>query len=282
VLLPLASALALTRVLWQSVPLLRTEHPRKLAFACSFNFSKILLVDVYEGSVCAWTRRSEPLLQPAVPNGLAEAVGLDAPRRQQAEGLVQWFEEYIRRLEAGIYVVEPLRPERSPLTKGISLFPAVGGEVARAVVHGVEVVGTCVFMPEHPQGWAYSIALQLKGSPSERGFDSCQLHARHWVIKDEDREPEHVHGEGVIGLYPILVDGGWLLNRHSDPSGQYPGPRQRRVEGPFRYQSCAGRIARGSFGGEITFVPGTISKPTGPPFEVAIAPLELCVPDYLY
>ncbi|CAK0796695.1 unnamed protein product, partial [Prorocentrum cordatum] len=116
-------------------------------------------------------------------------------------------------------------------------------------------------------------------------FETCQLSERHWEIQEEGREPDHVRGEGVIGLYPILADGGWILNRESDPYGQY-GPRRKSglQDGAFCYQSCSGRTAsmRGTFGGEVTFVPGTRRRPTGEPFQARVQPFRLHVPEYMY
>merc|ERR1712060_351669 len=171
-----------------------------------------------------------------------------------------------------------LRPE-TDLSIGICLLPKTEPELTRCVTQGVEITASCVYMPEHPQGWTYRIAFNLVGDAASRGFETCQLHLRHWEIAAEGQEPEHVRGEGVIGLFPILVDGGWMLNRESDPHGQY-GSRGRQ-EGAFSYQSCSGRNAgmRGSFGGDVTFVPGTIRKPTGKPFQAIVAPFRLCVPD---
>merc|ERR1712216_563008 len=94
-------------------------------------------------------------------------------------------------------------------------------------------------------------------------------------------------GEGVIGLFPILTEGGWVLNSESDPHGQYQSDPHlqvtTRVPGVFRYQSASGRMAsmRGSFGGVITFVPGTIKQPTGPPFDVTVKKFGLRIPKYI-
>lgn len=45
-----------------------------------------------------------------------------------------------------------------------------------------------IYMPEHSQGWAYSIRMRLLSPEeegyklaSERGFETCQLTDRHWV-----------------------------------------------------------------------------------------------------
>lgn len=279
VLLPLHGALALTRILQQSLMALRRDHPTKLAFASSFNFSKVLMVDVCDGMVYAWTRRL-PLLESSVPV-LESADGVCAG----STGALRWMEEYTRRLEEGIYKMAPLKPERSPTTQGISLFPSLGPDLSRGVSRGVEVMGCCVYMPEHPQGWAYSISLRLTGTAEERGFATCQLKSRHWQIQEEGREAEHVHGEGVIGFFPILTNDGWILNCESDPHGQYISkPSDCHMPAPFCYQSCAGRLAsmRGHFTGELLFVPGTIRHPTAAPFQARLPPFRLQIPEYIY
>ncbi|CAK0796694.1 unnamed protein product, partial [Prorocentrum cordatum] len=55
-------------------------------------------------------------------------------------------------------------------------------------------------------------------------------------------------------------------------------------DGAFCYQSCSGRTAsmRGTFGGEVTFVPGTRRRPTGEPFQARVQPFRLHVPEYMY
>ena len=64
-----------------------------------------------------------------------------------------------------------------------------------------------------------------------------RLVSRHWEIYEDGREEaERVDGDGVIGLFPILVDGGWLRNQESDPHGQYRD--HGKADGFFRYQSC--------------------------------------------
>lgn len=345
VLLPLEVALSLTQTLNAQVQVIRDEHPTKLAFACSPEFTKILLVDVRDGTVYVWTKRMHPAVVRAVPpggkplaagaaheglkvwlsglrakpelNGRQGVLGAfdEGKGRWQvlmddgsntnllkqenlfpagddgqgaegsaADGLLRWFEEYIRRLEEGVYVRQPLRPESPEQSRGLCLFPATGTELSRCVTRGVEVTASCVYMPEHQQqGWGYTIAFRLLGSKEERGFETCQLRTRTWIIQEDGRqEPEQITGEGVIGLFPILQDGGWICNRESDPHSQYDS--EGFQEGEFRYQSCTGRFAgmRGSFGGSLSFVPGTIKRPTGRSFDVRLEPFRLYVPEYIF
>ena len=54
--------------------------------------------------------------------------------------------------------------------------------------------------------------MQLVGTTEERGYETCQLYLRHWVITGGP-QTQHVNGEGVIGLFPILTEDGWLVNQ---------------------------------------------------------------------
>jgi uncharacterized protein affecting Mg2+/Co2+ transport len=84
-----------------------------------------------------------------------------------------------------------------------------------------------------------------------------------------------VLGDGVIGLFPVLREGGY----RSDEQGRVG----EWCEGCFAYQSCSGAMGPGgSFGGELTFVPGTMASPTGPPFEVRVAPFALDLPPFVF
>jgi len=102
----------------------------------------------------------------------------------------------------------------------------------------------------------YSIRIRLLSSteegymsPAERGFDYCQLATRHWRIHNDDTgEVDRVDGDGVIGMYPILVEGGYWENRN-------------RFRGTFAYQSCTSAFMKlGSFRGHLTFVPVTLTS----------------------
>lgn len=163
-----------------------------------------------------------------------------------------------------------------------------------AVTRGVECRASVLYMTFSEQ-WTYSIRVRLL-EPGEagyldaaaRGFETCQLKGRHWAI---DGPPgagptEHVRGEGVVGSFPLLREGGsWDHKQVSssthprsllrDPGGWRPGP--------FVYQSCSGRMAPGgSFGGELIFVPGSLLEPTGAPFEAAVARFALDLPDFFF
>lgn len=200
-----------------------------------------------------------------------------------SDSLLRWFREYVQRVQDSMYKIMELKSEEGPASEGIRLFPCSQPQLSCCVTHGVECTGSPIYMAEHPQGWTYSISFRLVGTAAERGYETCQLHHRIWKIAEDGREPEQINGDGVIGLFPILADGGWIVNDESDPHGQYSGQRGLRP-GAFRYQSCSGRSAsmKGSFEGELQFFPGTKREPTGAPFMVRLAPFRLEVPDFIF
>lgn len=273
-LLPLHAALRLTLFMQERIP--QMHNTKKLIFAASFDCTKMITVDTGSGQVAILAphpRARGYCFERAAPGNA------DSPHSQ----LLRWFQTLSRRLDDDFYPVCPLNPALGRLNTGLCLLPQKEPEATCCVTRGVEVSASCVYMPEHAQGWTYSISLRLVGTAEERGFDQCQLSTRTWQIQEDGQQQEQVHGEGVIGFFPILVDGGWLLNRESDPHGQYPNDPGVQ-QGAFRYQSCSGRSAsmRGTFGGILAFVPGTMKKPTGPPFDARLEAFRLCVPEFIY
>lgn len=219
------------------------------------------------------------------------AINLPTPRSRQ-DDLLLWLEEHMRRLDSGQCRVQSLtlnarpvpaitlypqfRRDSSPIvTEGVSL-------VSRVVTRGIEVVASAVHVPQagHHVGFIYSIRIRLLTpadgpeyvSPSERGFETCQLWSRHWrITNDSTGRTEMVHGEGVIGMYPLLWEGGFTLDN------------QEPCHGVFQYQSCTGQMNRGSFSGHLRFVPGSLHSPTGHSFDVALNPFELNdQPEFFY
>ena len=207
-----------------------------------------------------------------------QMIGHQGPPRKMGDSLVGWLEEYARRLETGIYREDLILPSRFS-SKGLSLFPKCGPLCCRAVTNQVEVCASSIYIG--PQiGWTYSVRLRLLPGPLQQ----CQLDSRAWAISVEGFPDEFVHGKGLIGKFPILVQGGWILNSESDPRQEYDHEVDGSlteglfIEGPFVYQSCSrqrGGAERGSFQGVLYFVPGTRKNPTGPPFEVTVAPFPL-------
>lgn len=232
---------------------------------------KILLVDVVDASVAVWS--GDDTLESA------------APKSKTLGGFLQWFQEYVRRLNDGVYAPGELHPESGPSTLGIRLFPMHGPAFSIAITRGVECTGSSIYMSGGSQGWTYSISFRLVGTAAERGFQTCQLYKRKWMIQEDGMPAREVEGEGVVGLFPILTDGGWILNRESDPHGQY-SMQQGVVSGAFRYQSCSGRFsgetAQGSFAGTLEFHPGTKRNPTGQPFYVNLERFRLDMPEFQF
>lgn len=203
-----------------------------------------------------------------------------------------WLEEYAHRLETGRFTTDSLPQNFGEYISVYPKFPSTndGNDrsdneqgripvVSRAVTKGIEVIASSVYVPQggHRFGIIYSIRVRIippgeEGhvTASDRGFETCQLESRHWRITDSTtNRTEHVDGRGVIGMYPILYEGGYT---ESGDEGN----------GFFVYQSCSGPT-EGSFGGHITFIPGTLHNPTGSPFDVSLAPFRLTtMPDFLY
>lgn len=284
--LPLTAAMALTRLLRGKIEGFTDAHPTKVAFGfgsyCQGESTrgpmKWMLVDVLDGSVVCGTNTRPPSdYLPAAPPG------------EGADGLLRWFSEFSKRFEEGTYVHRPMVNEDRD-SWGICLFPATGAELSRCVTRGVEVTASCIYMPEHrAQGWGYSLAFKLLGTAEERGFQTCQLDTRIWNVELEGEERDTVRGDGVIGFFPILTDGGWICNLESDPNSQYEVEGRTRksshvIPGEFRYQSCSqgSRSMRGQFSGTLLMVPGTRKKPTGEPFHATLNPFRLYIPDFIY
>ena len=116
--------------------------------------------------------------------------------------------------------------------------------------------------------------------PQERGFETAQLRGRHWVLKRADGEEEHVRGDGVVGRFPLLREGGW---RECEQAGRTlaAGLAQgEECEGTFIYQSMTGAGGMQAFGGELLMVPGSIRHPVGEEFALELAPFDLRIPEF--
>lgn len=194
-------------------------------------------------------------------------------------GVLRWLEEYAGRLTTGVYRVEHLISDAEE-SLGISLFPQSGPEVSVCVTHGIEAKAMAIYVPENQQSsFTYSVRLQVV-DPGALGFPRAQLLSRHWRIQDGRGSVEEVHGEGVIGKFPVLHVGGY----RDDEQGQ-EGPEKT---GTFVYQSCSGRLrdvppAHGQFSGTLDFVPGTMEEPLrNEPLEVEVGAFPLRVPEFIF
>lgn len=154
--------------------------------------------------------------------------------------LVDWLNEYARRVEVGVYIERPLNPTGGfTETRGICLFPdGLSPLCSRKITNWVEVTASAIPLLEATPGalarrgefhFTYSIRLRLadresddhEPNPSARPFSSCQLTTRRWEIQNGGGRVDVVDGRGVVGFEPILMEGGWILNRESDPHRQY-------------------------------------------------------------
>mmetsp|Transcript_7207 Transcript_7207/g.15734 ORF Transcript_7207/g.15734 Transcript_7207/m.15734 type:complete len:446 (+) Transcript_7207:122-1459(+) len=240
----------------------RLVNRNQILFAASFNFKKLFVVNSADASISVV---SPGVLLPAVPT----VAGAE-------DGVLRWLEEYARRLSCGYYCVELLDPELSS-SASISLFPAQAPGMVKAVTRGVQVRGSCLYVPEHsPPGrnvFTYSIRFSLLPHDEQRQhwpatagpprvLDSCQLMTRHWIIRNaEGEEIDEVRGEAVVGKFPLLRPG----------------------EPEFVYQSCTNQqAARGYMEGDFTFVEGNIAKPTGPEWDVVCPRFVLEVPNFIF
>ena len=263
--------------------LLRREDPsfppNALVIAASFRLDKMFVFDATTSrlALVERNRHGPPTLRRAVPE--------DTPT---GADLHRWLGELASRMASGQLIAEPLVP-LDENSRGLSSFPRSGPRLSRAVTRGIEAEGSSVYDPV--QGcFLYSIRLRLlpQGEPgamsaAERGFETAQLRGRHWILRDANGQEDHVHGDGVVGRYPLLREGGW---REDEQRGRSFSPSNLSVgeemEGIFIYQSMSGRGNNVSFGGELLLVPGDLRNPTGEEFALELPPFSLVVPEYIY
>jgi hypothetical protein len=201
---------------------------------------------------------------------------------QPDSALLLWFEEHASRLTKNFYSVGNIQDYESILR-----YPNIADieNCSRAVTRGVEVVASSIFALEMEM-FVYSIRIRLlvpedEGymSPEERGFETCQLISRHWIIKDGSNHTEEVRGDGVIGQYPLLHEGGFT---NFEGSGIHTLEEQEHsTDGTFSYQSASGGSS-GSFEGYLQFRPGRLEQPTGEDFDVRVAPFPLKLTQFMY
>ena len=257
------------------------DDDRELSFAAN-----------YDGSwrFCA---KAEPLAGESYP--YAENIfANDGPGRSAAaapethDAFAQWFATYAARVRLRAYRAAPLMPDAPDGTRGIVLFPDgdAGDDchVSEAITRGIRVRASAVYLPNSPSGYAYSIRIRRV---SDEAPESCQLRTRHWHINDGERTST-VSGEGVVGKFPVLTRAGWrddsqVANMtHGFSTAVLPGEER---DGEFVYQSFSGMTRGprgGSFRGELEFVPGEVSAPTGEPFRVVCPEFALRKPRFLY
>ena len=158
--------------------------------------------------------------------------------------------------------------------------------VSRTVTRGIEIVASSHYDPFLSNYVSYSIRMRLvpaneQGymSPSERGFGTCQLMTRHWVLSNRNtNQDEVVDGDGVIGLYPLLMDNGFRDDEGQSVNRVRAGELVlSEREKWFRYQSLSSTDCT-SFRGRIRFMPGSLREPTGEPFYADVGVFALVGP----
>ncbi len=212
------------------------------------------------------------------------------------DSILRWFEEHAKRLHHDWYSVGKLIPDEHASNRTSLLkYPTVSDTVhcSRAVTRGIEIIASAVHIGElNPRAmFVYSIRMRLLTpedgdeyvSPEQRGFGTCQLMSRHWKIRKQTPnrdEPsiDEVRGNGVIGYYPLLSEGGYVKYYSGDEGMVCLGD----FSGSFTYQSCTEADAFGTIEGYLQFVPGNMFSPTGAVFDVRVAPFTLQFPQYLY
>ena len=117
-----------------------------------------------------------------------------------------WLSQYAEDLESGVYAVyggriQQYRFEPDAVARTSAVSVAVG-----------TVLDWWAWRAEPELKFAYNIRMRMSSDAPPDA--ACELTTRHWRIRDRavldlpDGEPsEHVDGEGVIGLYPLLQPG---------------------------------------------------------------------------
>jgi Uncharacterized protein affecting Mg2+/Co2+ transport len=211
-------------------------------------------------------------------NGFQPAFENNTHGGQKDAGL-QWMEEYARRLSMKEIGVRKEKLFSGSPYEWLSPFPSKSSPLCSCkVTRGIEVVASSTTAAEIDVV-AYSIRIRLlEGGepgymePEERGFHTCQLLSRHWTLTDfQNNQVDQVNGEGVVGRFPLLLEGGYRDDFMTSVTRTMEGEEE---PGTFVYQSCA-TIKSGTFEGRMKFVPGSIDKPTGEPFFVNVGKFSL-------
>ena len=78
---------------------------------------------------------------------------------------------------------------------------------SEAVTDGIRVEVRAEYVPEQSEPehkrWFFAYHIRITNE-SDR---TLQLISRHWIITDADGNEEHIRGEGVVGLQPVLEAG---------------------------------------------------------------------------
>ena len=252
--------------------------------------------------------------KPYVHRGLAGAgpYGMGyAPAAPPGETVVEWLEEYARRVSAGVYRVEDMhrlgpvmwRAPRAAAENANVVTPFSSDE-ARAAAEAapettvwehttrgvrVRVSTVCLISSRealaHMGGadvsYTYSVNLALLSEEEQRVAGDpapilrAQLATRRWVIH-RPRGEEEVEAGSPRGEESEVVEGPGVIGEH--PALTAGGPA-------FEYQSLVafeGPNAEGRMEGSFEFVPGTIARPEGEPFRVTVPEFRCRPAAYFY
>jgi hypothetical protein len=224
-------------------------------------------------------------------------------RRQNRNGhkihILDWWEEFSKRLSNGCYTVGTIFGHDHPSKLGLDLFPRTAPLMVVAETQGIRVEASTIHLANPHMGWVYSIRMKLvdvtklPGWSSSSSIFGAQLMLRHWIITNgETGVQRHVDGPGVVGLFPILHTNGYL-----DVSPHHNTNDIVDRDGWFIYQSLSGSVPYGStFGGSLTFVVNkdredhsnnghpqtTFSMASTGTFEVAVPTFVLSSQEYYY
>lgn len=128
---------------------------------------------------------------------------------------------------------------------------------------------------------------------------SCQLETRHWRILDSKGGlADTVSGDGVVGLFPLLVpDGEEFSYASCTPfavssgregaaglASSRSGPEAAAAAGLGAADDASQLVGRvlGAMEGSFSFVQGSMMQRMGPEFGVRCPRLVFAVPEYLY
>jgi uncharacterized protein affecting Mg2+/Co2+ transport len=196
--------------------------------------------------------------------GITHPVAATPASDHPENSVLEWYEEFGRRLRDGYFGPDPSHGGREPVAHYHNLPRSITNRQFSDVVTRAVRVTFSASLTDASQrdgvqvmDWSYSLAFSLLSEEEQVGLRpedrlvSVQLKSRHWRMKNDDGSVEAVDGPGVIGEYPILAIGD---------------------EDPFVYQSrtvCKyGGEEVPSMHGHFRFVEGTIDDPTGDEFNV--------------
>ena len=162
-------------------------------------------------------------------------------------------------------------------------FPEADGgpdcHLSEVVTNGIRVRVSTVYMPHaHHQGLgSYEYAVRIRRVSDDA--PECQLRSHRLTIRSAYSGEISTESGGAFlgGRYPILTRDGWLNE---------PGPPRRDFVHIGRVRTTTWGLgptsSPGSFRGELEFVPGSLSSPTGPPFHIVLPELVVRRPQFVY